>query len=204
MTFDVAAGDDRDARRKARYRGKPERARFHRPADTAAFEITVSNADDPHSESSDLVLGMDSIRIVDASDEASMACADAQSPSDITNCPNIRAHEMTCSEHNGADAATLEPPGTERCHSPDTPAELPESSEQTSVRAAGRRKNKATQRRRRPREDIDTAGIEQVAQEVPARMTRSMARKTGVQHPRRFFGEGVSTSQILRPTSTEP
>ncbi|KAJ2077033.1 hypothetical protein H4R24_005366 [Coemansia sp. RSA 988] len=54
-------------------------------------------------------------------------------------------------------------------------------------------------RARRQRENINTKDIELVAQEAPARMTRSMARKLDVQRPRRHFGEGVSTSQILRP-----
>ncbi|KAJ2377458.1 hypothetical protein IW150_001371 [Coemansia sp. RSA 2607] len=53
--------------------------------------------------------------------------------------------------------------------------------------------------RRRMREDIDTNGIERVLEQAASRMTRSMARMAGgVQPPRRYFGEGVSTSQILR------
>ncbi|KAJ1880223.1 hypothetical protein LPJ57_002381 [Coemansia sp. RSA 486] len=52
---------------------------------------------------------------------------------------------------------------------------------------------------RRLREDIDASNIDAVLQQVPARMTRSMAKRAGgVQAPRRYFGEGVSTSQILR------
>ncbi|KAI8323459.1 hypothetical protein GQ54DRAFT_303379 [Martensiomyces pterosporus] len=54
-------------------------------------------------------------------------------------------------------------------------------------------------RQKRTKENINAKEIEQVLGEAPVRMTRSMARKTGVQPTRRYYGEGVSASQIIRP-----
>ncbi|KAJ2804994.1 hypothetical protein H4R20_002278 [Coemansia guatemalensis] len=282
MPLDAAG--DREARRRARYRGNPERARFHRQSDAEEFVIHVEEPRrDNSGESLALVQGMRGISLaghkstemgyVDKSSTADHSalstCAgstvnDASrggglSPVTVSRNDLNRSHwrqssvESLIGEQSGPDLRDVH---DSACHSPtaasgdnsdspcaaehtsavvpatqeetvsaddpvtpETPPEDPESEvtrtdeEDVAEPAANARQHpraaKAERRRRgnkstagsarRQREDINTEDIEQVVQDAPTRMTRSMARKLGVQRPRRHFGEGVSTSQILRP-----
>ncbi|KAJ2451342.1 hypothetical protein EV183_003670 [Coemansia sp. RSA 2336] len=274
MPIDLAA--DREARRKARYRGKPERARFHRPDADKHFEIAVSQSEALRDRPSDLVHGMRSISIRDSAasgtcgdgslrpntnDIDSGLCIEGCSDSAYAATPGSPAESAASGSqpepanlHTASDLGEgpepvsidsdedpepisiysgeepepvsidpdekpqpagidsdekPQPAGIDSDDQPEPasidPNEEPEPTDsdkpQTKPQRRGRRtKPKST--RARARKDIDTTGIEQVIEHVPERMTRSMARKLGVQRPRRHFGEGVSTSQILRPPGT--
>ncbi|KAJ1782605.1 hypothetical protein LPJ59_006769, partial [Coemansia sp. RSA 2399] len=123
----------------------------------------------------------------------------SDSGSDFENNEELRQEEpgsgdtaqnattLASSEVDSADGAASEPPEDLG------QAEVPEKPQ-------GRQHRK----QRHQREKVDSKDIEAVLQEVPKRMTRSMAKQIGVQAPRRYFGEGVSASQILRPAKPAP
>ncbi|KAI9467691.1 hypothetical protein LPJ78_004130 [Coemansia sp. RSA 989] len=217
MPIDLAA--DREARRKARYRGKPERARFHRTDSDKHFEIAVPQSEALCDRPSDLVHGMRSISIGDPA--ASGTCSDGRlqpntddidSGLGIEDCLEDNAYAATPGSpaESAATGARPEPASSPSANGSDEapkpanidPDDQPDPSNPDKSQAKSQRRNRRTKQkgtRIRTREGIDITGIEQVIEQVPERMTRSMARKIGVQHPRRHFGEGVSTSQILRP-----
>ncbi|KAJ1957599.1 hypothetical protein EC988_000746, partial [Linderina pennispora] len=60
---------------------------------------------------------------------------------------------------------------------------------------------KKSKRRPHRKPAIDTEGLDDVLEQAPQRMTRSLARKIGVQHGKRRYGGGVQASQILRPVN---
>ncbi|KAJ2705896.1 hypothetical protein FB645_002080 [Coemansia sp. IMI 203386] len=245
MSF-IAA--DREARRKARYRGNPERARFHRDQ-SADHEFVIKVSDNQAHRDSASVHSRSRI----SSSHASTTPEPAAVPEQSTN-----THDNSNGRNNGAgrsrfehllpkpairlssslNAITLmqeEQPAGEtemfRRTRPDefavetgvSPMDEDEDEDNANIDAApepepepglllqpeplmppGRTRGRkpvaaASKSGRRLREDIDTSNIDAVLQQVPARMTRSMAKRAGgVQAPRRYFGEGVSTSQILR------
>ncbi|KAJ1986830.1 hypothetical protein GGI26_006267 [Coemansia sp. RSA 1358] len=110
------------------------------------------------------------------------------------NCDTTAQEDTTDNTKQPPDSSVAKPKkqhrkgssGTRKENTPDNPEKPVERQKQN---------------RQRQRENIDIIGIDKVLNEVPERMTRSMARKIGVQAPRRYFGEGVSTSQILRPSN---
>ncbi|KAJ1663588.1 hypothetical protein EV178_004852 [Coemansia sp. RSA 1646] len=105
------------------------------------------------------------------------------------------ATEMASSKLNSKDHHSTDEAPSE--------AETPETVEKLEKSKASEKLQRQQRRQQRHRrEDADSKDLETVLQEVPKRMTRSMAKKIGVQTPRRYFGEGVSTSQILRPVKS--
>ncbi|KAJ2614927.1 hypothetical protein H4S08_001478 [Coemansia sp. RSA 1365] len=282
----ATAVGDREARRRARYRGNPDRARFHRQSDAEEFVIHVEEPrHNSRGESLSLVQGMRGISLtghkstdtgyvggsIKVDYVAPSTCTvpiidkadrDSSSPPDIVSC-NDSNH--SCRHQHSTESLISEQsnPGSKQthdsvCHSPvlasengshtphateylsaeesvvqaeppeiqATPAKSPEDSESEIARPGEehdaipittenprpkpaksecrRPGNKpAVSRARRQREDINVENIEQVTQDASTRMTRSMARKLGVQRPRRHFGEGVSATQILRPAGCQ-
>ncbi|KAJ2774781.1 hypothetical protein IWQ56_000425 [Coemansia nantahalensis] len=209
---------DRDARRRARHRGNPERARFHRQPDADEFVIKVDSTSQVHTASLALVTEMRRISLgtTDAlGTEGRGGCSGPASP-----VGRPYASRGVCLELGAADIALSVDAAAAAVHAPkdtvpDLKAEQPSDEAQDAVSVpeevdasseVERHEPAAKSRRaaQRPREGIIADGIEQVVQEVPERMTRSMARRMGVQAPRRYFGEGVSTSQILRPGNGKP
>ncbi|KAJ2818820.1 hypothetical protein IWW50_005679 [Coemansia erecta] len=145
-----------------------------------------------------------------------ISLADPSEPKDKHNelsavAPESPARERSCSPGAcpGADDSHEHVPEEQHISSPEPETKRvlePEAKHtvepETAQGPAARQRKRPSAQRRQPRGRIDTA--ERAVQDMPERMTRSMARKVGVQQPRRFFGEGVSASQILRPTSTKP
>ncbi|KAI7820910.1 hypothetical protein BX661DRAFT_207732 [Kickxella alabastrina] len=181
MSLDSAGLAEREARRKARYRGNPERARFRREE---RFNLNITERHHFASAQpapSSLEHGIHSMDIV-------------QSPL-----------EGTGSELNSFSALTDTP---ESLHEPETLSDLEsepvsdifDRQKPTEHALGSSKKPPGAKTRRQSRENIDISSIDHVLQGLSKRMTRSMAREVGgVQPPRRYFGEGVSTSQILRP-----
>ncbi|KAJ2714536.1 hypothetical protein H4R19_001673 [Coemansia spiralis] len=228
---DVYASD-RDARRRARHRGNPERARFHRRPDADEFVIHADSNAQVRAESLALVTGLRRISLGEATTARQLdadlelgAAAVVCAPEDtVSDQPEHQAsHEASSddkapgldeassddkapdideasSDNNAPDADETssddERSGVSRSPSAAAPAQESVRSSRPSVRAAGAdaKTKRVTQR---ARESIVADGIEQ---SLPGRMTRSMARQLGVTAPKRYFGEGVSSSQILRPS----
>ncbi|KAJ2558477.1 hypothetical protein EV175_000771 [Coemansia sp. RSA 1933] len=272
---------DREAKRKARYRGNPDRARFQRQHNTGEFEIKVRDDLDKSSRlPTSLVRGLRRVSINELADAehkqgatpsniVQPAAASAGKGSNrpaagikalMTSVPRNEhkhnsANKETClpddsypdsaaaddanngsaepgdddlveqPSDSGSDLGNNEKPRQEASDVSDAAAqdtlpaafsgetdsnggystskeslELPEKPGKDKVPEKPQRQRQQRQRRK----DIDSTGIEAVLQDVPKRMTRSMAKKIGVQPPRRYFGEGVSASQILRPAKSAP
>ncbi|KAJ1876626.1 hypothetical protein H4R99_002127 [Coemansia sp. RSA 1722] len=236
---------DREARRKARYRGNPERARFHRDQ-SADHEFVIKVSDNQAHRDSAPVPSRSRISSSHASTTPEPAAVPEQSTNTHANS-NGRNNSTGRSrfEHllpkpairlsSSLNAITLmqeEQPAGEtevfRATQPDefavetgvSPMDEDEDEDNANIDAApepepepliqpGRTRGRkpvaaAPKSGRRLREDIDASNIDAVLQQVPARMTRSMAKRAGgVQAPRRYFGEGVSTSQILRLNNSD-
>ncbi|KAJ2523362.1 hypothetical protein GGI11_001483, partial [Coemansia sp. RSA 2049] len=164
-----------------RYRGNPERARFHRQHEADGFEIKVRDDLDRNGSKSK---NTDAVR-------------DANGELPVSLVRGLRRVSI-----NGlADTYTLSEPRESMAPIVELSADGINSNYNRPVSSLKAEKSeKSRKRQQRPRKkDIDVKNIESVLQEAPTRMTRSMAKKIGVEAPRRYFGEGVSTSQILRP-----
>ncbi|KAJ2119364.1 hypothetical protein IW147_005944 [Coemansia sp. RSA 720] len=201
-TNKLSAVDSRQVRRKARYRGNPERARFHRP-DTV-FEITT--------QSSDLVDEMRSIRIAGSTQSTPVDERSLNLSTEVSNVHNedaatakeLRALEVgvDCGHEDAESEMCSEPElDLEQESGQESEPELePESEPEPEAQSESEPEPEPTaNRRNKPSTLQKQHTTDQSVLDMPGRMTRSMARKAGVQHPRRYFGEGVSASQILRP-----
>ncbi|KAJ2781645.1 hypothetical protein H4R18_002747 [Coemansia javaensis] len=215
----TAATADREARRQARHRGNPERARFHRQPDADEFVIRVREVEEAGDDVPDLVgPGLGSALDPDPDPEPESAVEpepDAELERGLRRislgrdaAADAAGHCAGRPAHDDNDQASAAP-GTEAPDSGDAEAAAaaaPSGGKGEAKQKGARRRQQQQQQQqqqRRRRAGISTDEIEQVVRDMPPRMTRSMARKVGVQKPRRHFGEGVTTTQILWPVKSD-
>ncbi|KAJ2487632.1 hypothetical protein IWW37_005172 [Coemansia sp. RSA 2050] len=209
MSGNTAA--DRDAKRRARYRGNPERARFQRQPDSEQFIITTTNYPETTRSSQEMVQRLHHVSLADSGPIMTPVEAVTSAYASLINCvsptlspfPQPGKHyniELLGSERLADneelsdlfppldDAPPVETSGSESAELPTPPLD--------GDKPSARRRQQ--QQRQKPRKASNHAVADTKPGDAPARFTRSMARKIGgVQPPRRHFGEGVSESQIL-------
>ncbi|KAJ2908718.1 hypothetical protein GGI21_002605 [Coemansia aciculifera] len=174
---------DRDVKRKARYRGNPERARYQRQPDSEEFTITTS--DNYHLTTAPLAQEIaQRLNQVSLADECPPKTPPPPPPEveePVDDIPPLLEDAVT-------DLESIE-------EAPVVLPLLPSDKDRPSTQ-----RRRTQQQRPKPRNGKtgNSAITDEEAKEAPTRFTRSMARKIGgVQPPRRYFGEGVSESQIL-------
>ncbi|KAJ2459373.1 hypothetical protein GGF42_001500 [Coemansia sp. RSA 2424] len=197
---------DRDAKRRARYRGNPERARYQRQPDSEQFTITTK----AHVRSpQELIQRFCHVSLTDEDDRSSKddSCfapeehlvatttpAYASLINDIPPSPPTPLKDALPDEEPDAEPLVpVDEPDEETVDSPPPPPDKNKPSTQ-------RRRQQKQQQSQQPRTGKTTNPVAAVDETkgAPSRFTRSMARKIGgIQPPRRYFGEGVSESQIL-------
>ncbi|KAJ2466340.1 hypothetical protein EV174_006541, partial [Coemansia sp. RSA 2320] len=202
--------DDRDARRKARHRGNPERARFQRQPDSELFTIRTS-CEPPAAKSSSSLELVQHMRGVSLADKISgnlgiqptpPAKAQVELPrpaapfaalvSSVPLPPDVAGSGLEFEESDICEP--VQPRDDKDGNSPPCLAELPEDddnddedNDEKKLRASLQPpplpppglETTIRRRRQRPRETVNTHNIEDVLKDVPARLTRSMARKIG-------------------------
>ncbi|KAJ2259576.1 hypothetical protein GGI01_003553 [Coemansia sp. RSA 376] len=184
----------RDAKRRARYRGNPERARFQRQPDSEQFTITTTNCTHPTHSSHELVQQLRHVSLVD--DTPTTPVETSAFASLVTWPPEEEPLELVLSDR--------EPIADKEEELADTfpPLEdmlLDETSEPAERITPPLDEDKPSGRRRQQLHKTSNPSVaDDKPGDAPTRFTRSMARKIGgIKPPRRHFGEGVSESQIL-------
>ncbi|KAJ2413932.1 hypothetical protein GGI10_002735 [Coemansia sp. RSA 2530] len=201
---------DRDVKRRARYRGNPERARFQRQPDSEQFTITTASNPDVTHPSQEMV---QRLRHVSLADSGPMTPVEAVTSAyaSLINCisptlspfpqPGNHSNLELLDDERLADDEELSelfpplddaPPVETSSREPTEPPTPPLDEDKPSAR------RRQQQQRQKPPKASNHAVADTKPGDAPTRFTRSMARKIGgVKPPRRHFGEGVSESQIL-------
>lgn len=189
---------EREARRKARYRGRPERARYYKPDEEKEFEINVSAIEERRRILEDV---LESIKLDDNNDYEEPILPEPEDTLverlEIPSMPEYAIKDVTDSftEEDTQKHVTF---GEVNVIDDVTTLEVDIITEKPPP-ARRRQKQQRLDRRFSDKETITTTTAVPAA--APAgRMTRSRAKQLGgVSMPKRYFGEGVSESQILRP-----
>ncbi|KAJ2756704.1 hypothetical protein GGI19_000639 [Coemansia pectinata] len=199
MSENTAAA--RDAKRRARYRGNPERARFQRQPDSEQFMITTTDCTHTAHSSQELVQQLRHVSLVDDSPTTPVE-AETSAYASLINCmplPEVALEsefsdgEPLADEEEGIEPAELFPPLEDTLPGDRSDSELAEQ-----LTPPVEENKPSARRRQQPRKTSNPSASDDKPKGAPTRFTRSMARKIGgIQPPRRHFGEGVSESQIL-------
>ncbi|KAJ2059708.1 hypothetical protein GGI17_004235 [Coemansia sp. S146] len=199
MSENTAAA--RDAKRRARYRGNPERARFQRQPDSEQFTITTTDCPNTTHSSQELVQQLRHVSLVDDSPTTPVE-SETSTYASLLNCvpppeesleSELSDGEPLVDEEEGVEPAELFPPLEDTL--PDDRSDLEPAEQLTPLLEEDK---PSARRRQQPRKTSNPSVTDDKPKDAPTRFTRSMARKIGgIKPPRRHFGEGVSESQIL-------